>query len=189
MTSVSVETGGESHYSPSLAKILAKIILDIIKGALDAGLCDEQAVFWKEWSCTDQIAMLRIIIEQTLEWNTGVYILFIDFAKAFDSVDQEALWKILRSYGIPEKSNGPDQEVERVREFIYLHSVASTTGGTEEDTAARIRKSNQAFAILKAKLRIFNTKMKSVLLYGSETWWMTRSLGNKIQAPVNRKLR
>ncbi len=38
-----------------------------------------------------------------LEWNSSLYINFIDFEKAFDSVDREALWKILRHYGIPVK--------------------------------------------------------------------------------------
>lgn len=42
-----------------------------------------------------------------------------------------------------------EQEVERVREFTYLGSVVSTTGGTKEDIAAWIRKSNQAFATLR----------------------------------------
>ena len=42
-------------------------------------------------------------MEQTLEWNTGLYMVFMDFEKAFDSIDQEVLWKILRHYGIPEK--------------------------------------------------------------------------------------
>ena len=46
---------------------------------------------------------LRIIAEQSLEWNTSFYITFIDFEKAFDSVDHSTLWKILRHYGIPEK--------------------------------------------------------------------------------------
>ena len=56
----------------------------------------------KNRSCTDHIATLRIIAEQSLEWNTSLHIAFIDFEKAFESVDHSALWKILRHYGIPE---------------------------------------------------------------------------------------
>ena len=48
-------------------------------------------------------AVRIIIVEQTLEWNTGLYLVFVDFEKAFDSVDREVLWKILRHYGISEK--------------------------------------------------------------------------------------
>nr|KAG5686179.1 hypothetical protein BaRGS_018955 [Batillaria attramentaria] len=37
------------------------------------------------------------------EWNSPLYINFIDYEKAFDSVDREALWKLLRHYGVPGK--------------------------------------------------------------------------------------
>ncbi|VDP56916.1 unnamed protein product [Schistosoma margrebowiei] len=56
-----------------------------------------------ERSCTDQIATLRIIVEQSVEWNSSLYINFIDYEKAFDSVDRRTLWKLLRQYGFPEK--------------------------------------------------------------------------------------
>ncbi|VDO87756.1 unnamed protein product [Schistosoma margrebowiei] len=52
-------------------------------------------------SCTDQIATLRIIVEQSIEWNSSLYINFIDYEKAFDSVDRTTLWKLLRYYGVP----------------------------------------------------------------------------------------
>ena len=74
-----------------------------MKDALDNGLRDEQTGFCKERSCCDQIATLRVIVEQTLEWNNSLYMVFIDFEKAFDSIDCSTLWKILRHYGVPEK--------------------------------------------------------------------------------------
>ncbi|KAJ8333838.1 hypothetical protein SKAU_G00411570 [Synaphobranchus kaupii] len=46
---------------------------------------------------------LRIIVEQSLEWNSPLYINFINYEKAFDSVDRETLWKLLRHYGVPKK--------------------------------------------------------------------------------------
>ena len=42
-------------------------------------------------------------MEQSTEWNSTLYINFIDFEKAFDSVDRERLWKLLRHYGVPGK--------------------------------------------------------------------------------------
>ncbi|VDP03592.1 unnamed protein product [Schistosoma curassoni] len=54
-------------------------------------------------SCTDRIATLRIIVEQSVEWNSSLYINFIDYEKAFDTVDRRTLWKLLRHYGVPEK--------------------------------------------------------------------------------------
>ena len=85
------------------SKVLCRIILERMKDALDSRLQDEQAGFRKEQSYCDQIATLRIIVEQTLEWNTSLYMVFIDFEKAFDSIDRNTLWKILRHYGVPEK--------------------------------------------------------------------------------------
>nr|KAG5705879.1 hypothetical protein BaRGS_030769 [Batillaria attramentaria] len=66
--------------------------------------------------------------------------------------------------------------VEGVSEFVYLGSKMSQTGGTDEDIKAKVKKARQAFAILKpvwrattistnTKLRIFNSNVKSVLLY------------------------
>ena len=54
----------------------------------------------------DQIFALRNIIEQCLEWKTPLYMNFIDFRKAFDSVHRESLWKILAAYGLPAKMIG-----------------------------------------------------------------------------------
>ena len=85
------------------SKVLCKIILEKMKDALESKLRDEQAGFRKERSCCLQVATLRIIVEQTLKWNTGLYMVFVDFEKAFDSIDRNVLWKILRHYGIPEK--------------------------------------------------------------------------------------
>src|ERR1700753_1258489 len=48
----------------------------------------------------DHIASLRIIVEQSLEWQSSLYMNFIDFKKAFDMADREVLWKILRYYGL-----------------------------------------------------------------------------------------
>ena len=62
-----------------------------------------QAGFRKERLCTDQILTLRIILEQSSEWNTPLYINFVDFEKAFVNLDRDSLWKPLRHYGVPDK--------------------------------------------------------------------------------------
>ncbi|VDP05183.1 unnamed protein product [Schistosoma curassoni] len=74
-----------------------------MKDAVDAQLPDQQAGFRKDRSCTDRIATLRIIVEQSIEWNSSLYINFIDYEKAVDSVDRRTLRKLLRHYGVPEK--------------------------------------------------------------------------------------
>ncbi|CAH1266800.1 Hypp3579 [Branchiostoma lanceolatum] len=73
------------------------------RDAVDPHLRDQLAGFRKNRSCTDQITTLRIILEQSIEWNSPLYINFIDYEKVFDSLDRPALWKLLRHYGIPVK--------------------------------------------------------------------------------------
>ena len=46
---------------------------------------------------------MRKIIEQSIEWQSSLYVDFIDFEKAFDSVHTDSLWLIMRSYGIRPK--------------------------------------------------------------------------------------
>ena len=54
-------------------------------------LRDNQAGFRQDRSCTDHTATLCSIIEQSLEWNPSLYVNFVDYQKAFDSVDRETL--------------------------------------------------------------------------------------------------
>ena len=84
-------------------KFLNRVILDRLKTGIDVKLRDHQAGFCKDRSCTDQIATLRIIVEQSMEWDSSLYINFVDYEKAFDSLDRDTLWKLLQHNGIPEK--------------------------------------------------------------------------------------
>ncbi|VDP73732.1 unnamed protein product [Schistosoma mattheei] len=79
------------------------MLLNWMKDSMDDQLQDQQTGFHKDWSCTDQIATLRFVDEQSVEWNSSQYINFIDHEKAFDIVDRRTLWKLLRHYGAPEK--------------------------------------------------------------------------------------
>ena len=307
------------------SKILTRIILERLKTAIDKKLRPEQAGFRQDRSCTDQIATLRIIIEQSLEFQSTLYLNFIDFQKAFDSVDRNTIWKLLENYGIPDifisliqqlyddnaecqvihngkltepfsvktgvrqgcmlspmiflivvdwimrettkdsntgikwtltsyledldfaddlclmsqrqqhmqqktdkltaeaaktglrvnkdktevmkinpKQNNAitleGQNLTEVTSFTYLGSIVSTTGGADEDIKARINKARHAFVTLRPiwksstlsrenKLRIFNSNVKSILLYGSETWRVTDNLSKKIQTFINKCLR
>ncbi|RUS77407.1 hypothetical protein EGW08_014826 [Elysia chlorotica] len=62
-------------------KVLTRIMLERLKTALDKKLREEQAGFRQERSCTDQFATLRNIIEQSLEWQSPLYTVFVDFQK------------------------------------------------------------------------------------------------------------
>ena len=63
---------------------------------------DVQAGFRKGRGTRDQIANISWIIEKAREFQTSIYFCFLDYAKAFDCVDHNKLWKILKKMGIPE---------------------------------------------------------------------------------------
>jgi len=65
-------------------------------------LPDVQASFRKGRGTTDQIANIYCIIEKARELQKNIYFCLIDYAKAFDCVDQNKLRKILKEMGIPD---------------------------------------------------------------------------------------
>ena len=65
-------------------------------------LPDVQAGFRKGRGTRDQIANICWIIEKAIEFQKNIYFCFIDYAKAFDCVDHNKLWKILKEMGIPD---------------------------------------------------------------------------------------
>lgn len=82
--------------------------------------------------------------------------------------------------------------LEEVQSFTYLGSIIDQHGGTEADVKARTGKTRGAFIQLKniwasreltltTKIRLFNSNVKSVLLYGAETWRTTKATNSKIQ--------
>ena len=62
-----------------ISKIFNKIILEWIKYSLEMGLQKEQAGFRHTRSCVDQINTLRVIIEQSVEFQSPLYMLFVDY--------------------------------------------------------------------------------------------------------------
>lgn len=78
------------------AKVLNVILLTWLFEAIDEKLGEHQAGCRKDRSSIDQIVALRMIIKQSLEWKTSLMINYIDFEKAFDSLDREPLWNIMQ---------------------------------------------------------------------------------------------
>ena len=92
------------------------------------------------------------------------------------------------------------EPIEEVDFFIYLGSVVDKLGGTDADIKTRKGKARSAFKKMKnvwssamlstrIKVRIFNSTIKPVLMYGSETWRMNSTPINKVQSFVNSCLR
>ena len=66
-------------------------------------LPDVQAGFRKGRGTRDQIANICWIVEKAREFQKNIYFCFIDYAKVFDCVDHNKLWKILKEMGIPDR--------------------------------------------------------------------------------------
>ena len=87
-----------SHARKAMLKILqAKLQL-----YLNQELPDVQARFRKGWGTRDQIANISWIIEKARKFQKNIYFCFTDYTKAFDCVDHNKLWKILKKMGIPD---------------------------------------------------------------------------------------
>jgi len=86
-----------------VSKIMGRIVIDRIRMGIDRRLRKEQAGFRSGRGTTEQIFILRNILEQVNEWQATLYINFVDFEKAFDSVHRNGLWMIMNQYGIPQK--------------------------------------------------------------------------------------
>ncbi|XP_013399160.1 uncharacterized protein LOC106165493 [Lingula anatina] len=248
--------------------------------ANDSRLGEEQAGFRKGRGCIDQIFALHNIIEQCLEWNTPLYINFVDFKKAFDSVHRETLWKILLSYGVPpkiitlismfynhfqcsvildntltewfpvdsgledldfaddlallsSKHSHLQEKTDRLSSFAAQAGLAISTTKTQvmcinnsttapitvsgkplesvddftylgslisKDIRGRLGKAQSSFArvrtiwkseqySLHTKVHLYNSSVKSVLLYGSECWRVTKSDISRVESFHNRCLR
>ena len=92
------------------------------------------------------------------------------------------------------------EDIKEVDKFVYLGSVVSKDEGTDEAIECRMNKARHAFNTLRPiwrstalslhkKIWIFNTNVKSVLLYGAETWRVTKTNTQKLQTFTNRCLR
>ena len=96
-----------SHYHTiALISHATEVMLKIpqvrLQQCMNHELPDVQAGFKKGRGTRDQIANIRLIIEKVREFRKNIYFCFIDYAKAFDCVDHNKLWKILQEMGIPD---------------------------------------------------------------------------------------
>lgn len=92
------------------------------------------------------------------------------------------------------------KELEEVLKFVYLGGTLTQKGGSEEDIRSRLGKARAAFSKLRniwkssqlklnTKLKIFKSNVVAVLLYGCETWRMTKSNETKLDVFLHKSLR
>ena len=94
------------YHTIALISHASKVMLKILQARLQQypnhELPDVQAGFRKGRATRDQIANILCIIEKATEFQKNIYFCFTDYAKAFNCVDHDKLWKILKEMGIPD---------------------------------------------------------------------------------------
>ena len=94
---------------------------------MNCELPDVQAGFSKGRGTRDQIASIHWIMEKAREFQKNIYFCFIDYAKAFDCVDHNKLWKILKEMGIPDHLPCPLRNL-----FVGQEATVRTGHGTTD---------------------------------------------------------
>ena len=84
------------------SKVMLKILQARLQQCMNRELPDVRAGFRKGRGTRDQIDNIHWIIKKAREFQKNIYFCFIDYAKAFDCVDHNKLWKILKEMGIPD---------------------------------------------------------------------------------------
>ena len=95
-----------NYHTIALISHASKVILKILQARLqqyvNCELPDVQAGFRKGRGAREQIANIFGIMEKAKEFQKNIYFCLINYVKAFDCVDHNKLWKILREMGIPD---------------------------------------------------------------------------------------
>ena len=96
------QTTAQLHSSHNASTVMLKILQARLQQYVNRELPDVQAGFRKGRGTRDQIVNICWIIGKTRELQKNIYFWFIDYAKAFDCVDHNKLWEILKEMGIPD---------------------------------------------------------------------------------------
>ena len=95
-----------NYHTIALISHASKVMLKILQARLQQyanhEIPDVQAGFRKGRGTRDQLANIHWIIRKAREFQKNIYLCFIDYAKAFDCLDHNNLWKILKEIGIPD---------------------------------------------------------------------------------------
>lgn len=101
----------------NIYKIFAKVILSRISNILDENQPREQAGFRSGYSTLDHIHVIKQLFEKGKEHNLNFYCSFVDYSKAFDTIEHEKIWNALKNQGVEHK-------YIRILKNIYSNSKA-----------------------------------------------------------------
>ena len=109
---------------------MLKILQARLQQYVNCELPDVQARFRKGRGTRDQIANIRWIMGKAREFQKNIYFYFIDYAKAFDCVDHNKVWKILREMWIPD-------HLTCLLRNLYEGQEAPVRTGLEQQTGSK----------------------------------------------------
>ena len=101
-------------------KVMLKILQARLQQHMNHALPDVQAGFRKGRGTRDQIENIHWIIKKAREFQKNIYFCFVDCAKAFDCVDHNKLWKILKDKIPTFKTQWWDRHMRDIPIFIYV---------------------------------------------------------------------
>ena len=107
-----------------VGKVYGRILINRIRDKTENVIAEVQSGFRRGRGCIDQIFIVRQICEKYLAKGKDVYFAFLDLEKAYDRVDREAMWSVLRMYGIGGR-------LLRAVESLYSNSRACVRVGNE----------------------------------------------------------
>ena len=111
---------------------MLKILQARLQQYVNHELPDVQAGFRKGRGTRNQIANIHWIIKKAREFQKYIYFCFIDYAKAFDCVDHNKLWKILKEMGIPDHLTASWETCMQVRKQQLEVDMEQQTGSKQE---------------------------------------------------------
>lgn len=113
----------------TIYKVFAKCLLNRLKPILESNQPPEQAAFRRGFSTIDHLHSINQLLEKSREYQITLYFAFIDFTKAFDTIEHDAIWSELKTQGVP-------IHFIEVLKKLYKNSTAfvktETTGRTFE---------------------------------------------------------
>ena len=120
------------------SKVMLKILQARLQQYMNHEVADVQAGFRKGRGTRDQIANICWIIEKAREFQKNIYFCFIDYAKAFDCVDHNKLWKILKEMGIPHHLTCLLRNLYAGQEAAVRTRHGTTAGSKQEKDTSRL---------------------------------------------------
>ena len=138
---------------------MLKILQARLQQYMNRELPDIQAGFRKGRGTRGQIANIHWIIGKAREFQKNIYFCFTDYAKAFDRVDQNKLWKILKEMGIPDHLTFLLRICMQVKKQQLELDMEQQTGSKSEKEYVKAASCHPAYLTYNAEYIMQNTRL------------------------------